>query len=163
MLNNACRVYALHHHRTLSLHASIDEPTVGDDPQEMMELPGFCHLISLFKPFDDTFVGLWNKTSSGCTSAWMAQLQAQLTTALPPYPSVTETQAVDLRTCQQWLRTMVWQLSISQGVLSSSAADPAMSFKYPIDISHDVIASLKHFSQQAMELHGIALVYSTLH
>ena len=152
------RGYALQHHRPLTLHPTIQLPTIDEDPHETMELTGFCHLISLFKPFDDTFISLWNKTVQGCTSTWMSRLQAQLTDALPAYLHSTEVQAVDLRTSQQWLRTMVWQLSIRQGFISSVAAENAMSFQYPIEISRDMITAMNQFSQEAMEIHGIGLV-----
>ncbi|KAF2230715.1 hypothetical protein EV356DRAFT_326838 [Viridothelium virens] len=152
------RTYALQRHRPVTLHASIQFPTVDEDPQEVVELTGFCHLISLFKPFDHTFISLWNKTPQGCTSTWMAHLQTKLTKALPIYLHSTETQAVHLHTSQQWLRTVVWQLSISQGFLSSTAVENAMSFKYPIEIARDMMAATRQFSQQAMEIHGVDLV-----
>ncbi|KAL9086593.1 MAG: hypothetical protein Q9165_007036 [Trypethelium subeluteriae] len=152
------RTYALQRHRPVTLHASIQSPTVDEDPQEIVELTGLCHLINLFKPFDHTFISLWNKTLQGCTSTWTAQLQTKLTQALPAYLHSTETQAVHLHTSQQWLRTVVWQLSISQGFLSSTAVENAMSFKYPIEIARDMIAATRQFSQQAMEIQGVGLV-----
>lgn len=152
------RAYALQQHRPLTLHATINLPTLDEDPAETVELNGFIHLVSLFRPFDDTFVGLWNKAKTGCTTQWVAQMQQQLCDALPAYLQSTENQAVDLRCSQQWLRTMVWQLSISHGFLSSAAAENAMSFKYPIEISRDLVASASQFSQQAMEVHGVGLV-----
>lgn len=142
----------------MTLHATIALPQLNDDPAETAELNGFIHLVALFKPFDDTFVGLWNKARVGCSTEWLARLQNQLSDALPAYLHCTESQAVDLRTSQQWLRTMVWQLSISHGYLSSAAADSAMSFKYPIEISRDLIAQSSGFSQGSMEVHGIGLV-----
>jgi len=152
------RAYALQRHRPLTLHATISLPQLNDDPAETAELNGFIHLVNLFKPFDDTFVGLWNKARVGCSTEWLARLQNQLSDALPAYLHCTESQAVDLRTSQQWLRTMVWQLSISHGYLSSAATDTAMSFKYPIEISRDLIAQSSGFSQASMEIHGIGLV-----
>lgn len=152
------RAYALQQHKPLTLHATIGLPTLSDDPTESAELNGFIHLVKLFLPFDDTFVGLWNKARVGCTTEWLARLQQQLSDALPLYLQCTESQAVDLRCSQQWLRTMVWQLSISHGFLSSAASDNAMSFKYPIDISRDLVHSASQFSQSAMEVHGIGLV-----
>jgi len=56
------------------------------------------------------------------------------------------------------LKTMVWQLSISHGALSSLAADNAMSFTYPIEVSRDLVAAASNFTQQSMEVHGIGLV-----
>ncbi|KAH9826854.1 putative sucrose utilization protein SUC1 [Teratosphaeria destructans] len=152
------RAYALQQHKPLTLHATIGLPTLDEDPAETVELNGFLHLVNLFRPFDDTFVGLWNKAKTGCSTQWLAQLQQQLTDALPAYLQSTEVQAVDLRTSQQWLRTMVWQLSISYGYLSSAANENAMSFKFPIEISRDLVASTSQFSQQAMEVHGIGLI-----
>ncbi|KAK5132996.1 hypothetical protein LTR08_008283 [Meristemomyces frigidus] len=152
------RAYALQQHRPLTLHATINMPTLDEDPAETMEVNGFLHLVNLFRPFDDTFVGLWNKAKNGCTTQWLAELQQQLSDALPAYLQCTESQAVDLRCSQQWLRTMVWQLSISHGFLSSAAAENAMSFKFPIEISRDLVASVGQFSQAAMEVHGIGLI-----
>lgn len=60
------------------------------------------------------------------------------------------------------LKTMVWQLSISHGALSSLAADNAMSFSYPIEVSKDLVAAASQFSQSAMENHGIGLVSNLL-
>jgi hypothetical protein len=152
------RAYALQQHKPLTLHATITLPTLEEDPAETVELNGFINLVALFRPFDDTFVGLWNKARVGCTSEWLARLQQQLSDALPRYLQCTESQAVDLRCSQQWLRTMVWQLSISHGFLSSAASDHAMSFKYPIDLARDLVHSASQSSQQVMEVHGIGLI-----
>ncbi|KAF2719390.1 hypothetical protein K431DRAFT_305265 [Polychaeton citri CBS 116435] len=152
------RAYALQRHRPLTLHATVNLPTLDEDPSETTELNGFVHLVHLFRPFDDTFVGLWNKNRTGANSDWLAQVQQQLSDALPAYLQSTESQAVDLRCSQQWLRTMVWQLAISHGFLSSAAADNAMSFKFPIEISRDLVESASQFSQSAMEVHGIGLI-----
>ena len=150
------RAYAIQQHRPLSLHATIELPAIDDE--EAVELSGFLHLVHLFRPLDDTFIGLWNKARTGCTTAWLAQIQQQLSDALPMYLQSTEIQAVDLKCSQQWLRTMVWQLSISHGFLSSAAAENAMSFRFPIEVSKELVAAASQFTQPAMEVHGIGLV-----
>ncbi|KAF2863324.1 hypothetical protein K470DRAFT_298015 [Piedraia hortae CBS 480.64] len=152
------RAYALQQHRPLTLPATIEMPTVEEGSEEAVELSGFISLVRLFKPFDETFVGVWNKAKTGCTTQWLAQLQQQLSDALPAYLRSTENQAVDLRCTQQWLRTMVWQLSISLGFLSSAAAENSLSFNFPLEVSGDLVAAASQFSQQAMEVHGIGLV-----
>jgi hypothetical protein len=152
------RAYALQQHRPLSLHATIALPTKEDGLKEDTEVGGFLHLVNLFRPFDDTFVGLWNKARVGCSTEWLSRLQQQLSDALPSYLQSTECQAVDLKVSQQWLRTMIWQLSISHGYLSSSATDNAMSFQFPIEVSRDLVAAASQFSQEAMETHGVGLV-----
>ncbi|PSK57941.1 hypothetical protein B9Z65_9143 [Elsinoe australis] len=152
------RAYALQRHRPLTLYSTIQLPSMEEDPSETVELSGFLHLVQLFRPFDDTFVGVWNKTREGCTTDWLVQLQKQLSSALPSYIQSTETQAVDLRMSQQWLKTMIWQLSISQGYLSSQASDQSMTFNFPIELSRDMVAAASNFSQMAMEVHGIGLI-----
>jgi hypothetical protein len=152
------RAYAIQQRRPLSLHATINLPTLEEDPSETVELSGFVHLVNLYRPFDDTFVGFWNKHRIGCTTEFLSQLQQELSDALPLYLQSTESQAVDLRCSQQWLRTMVWQLSISHGLLSSTAAENAMSFQFPIEISRDLLSATTQYSQQSMEIHGIGLV-----
>lgn len=94
------RVYALQKHRPLTLHATIQLPKIEDDPE--ISIAGFMHLVKLYHPFDNTFVGLWIKTGGDCSTVWLAQLQQQPTRALPDYLDVTESQEVDLRTLGHW-------------------------------------------------------------
>jgi len=158
-LTRSDRAYALQRHRPLTLHNTIDLPTLDEDPSESVELSGFLHLVNLFQPFDDTFVGLWNKTRVGCSTEWITALQKQLAEALPEYLHSTESQAVDLRISQQWLRIMVWQLSIGHGYLSAAAPESSMNLKYPIEISRDLVTAASTFSHLAMEVHGVGLVW----
>jgi hypothetical protein len=121
-------------------------------------MAGFNYLVNLFLPFDDVFVGLWNKIRSDCSTGWLAGLQQKLTDALPATLNTTEIQVADLKTSQQWLRTIVWQLSISNGYLSSSSTDSSMTFKYPIEVARDLLTITGQLSRQSMEVHGIGLV-----
>ncbi|KAF2501119.1 hypothetical protein BU16DRAFT_438422, partial [Lophium mytilinum] len=156
------RAYALHKHRPVTLHATIHPPSLDEDPSDSMALSGFLQLLDLYKPFDDSFIALWNKTTpsgtGGANPSWLASLQVQLQEMLPAYLDCTEIQAADLRVTQQWLRTVVWQLCVSQGFVSSLATDPGMTFKYPIEISNDLLSMTQHISQQAMEVHGVGLI-----
>ena len=115
-------------------------------------------MVNLYRPFDDTFIGLWNKSRTDCSPFTLARLQQQLTEALPPVLNTTQSQAADLRTSQQWLRTLVWQLSIANGFLSSTSPDTSMTFRFPIEIAKDLVAVTSQFSKQSMEVHGIGLV-----
>ncbi|KAL8748365.1 MAG: hypothetical protein Q9184_007356, partial [Pyrenodesmia sp. 2 TL-2023] len=150
------RAYALQKHRPLTLHATIELPSATEDAS--MSIAGFLHLVNLYRPFDDTFIGLWNKSRTDCSTLWLAHLQKQLTQALPPALDCTETQAADLKTSQNWLRTIVWQLAITNGFLSSTASDSSMTFTYPIEIAKDLVAITSQLSQQSMEVHGIGLI-----
>ena len=122
-----------------------------------MELQGFLHLIQLYKPFDDTFIGLWNQSIEKCDPDWIITLQRDLAQALPKYLNSTQTQAVDLRTSQQWLKIMIWQLSISHRLLSSKATDSALTFQFPVELSRAMVAETNQFPVEAMEVHGIGM------
>jgi hypothetical protein len=116
--------------------------------------------ITLFKTIDDTFVKLWNRVHAQANPAWCAQLQTQLSEAVPTYLECTEAQAVEIRITQQWLKAMAWQLCVCQGLVSSVSNDNCMTFKYPIEISRDLLTMTHQFSQQSMEIHGAELVRS---
>ena len=153
------RAYALQKHHPLSLHATIGLPDTIPTSPATTSIASFLHLVNLYRCLDDTFVGLWNKARADCTPIWLSQLQQQINVALPPYlTNVPESQAADLRISQHWLRTMVWQLSISGSFLSSSSPDPAMRFTYPIEIAKDLVHVVSTFSRHALEVHGIGLI-----
>lgn len=115
-------------------------------------------MINLYKTIDDTFINLWNRVHSHVNPTWISQLQQQLSEAVPSYLECTEAQAVEIRVTQQWLRAMVWQLCVCQGLVSSVSNDTAVTFKYPIQISRDLLTMTHQFSQPAMEIHGVGLV-----
>ncbi len=152
------RAYAMERHRPLMLHTTIELPNPDEDPAERAIISGFLHLINLYRHIDDDFIGLWNKTKSDCSTSWLADLQQKLTDALPPNLMSTESQAADILTTQHWLRTMVWQLSIMNGYLSSSSPDSSMTFQYPIEIAKDLIRDINALSQDSMEVHGVGLI-----
>jgi hypothetical protein len=145
----------------LTLYDTIQLPKPEEDPTDTLELTGFVHLIKLYKPFDEKFFGLWNRSIHGAVPSWLVQLQQQLSEALPNYLEGTETQVVDLKMSQQWLKIMIWQLAISHGFISSMASDNTLSFKFPIEISRDLVEMSADFSQRAMEVHGSGVVSLT--
>lgn len=152
------RAYALQRHRPLTLHPTIRLPTLHEIPSESTTTSGFVHLVSLFRPFDDALIGLWNQTRTNCTLQSLAHMQKQLVNVLPITMKSTETQEADLRTSQQWLRTVIWRLSVSKGFLSSVSPDVTMRFTYPIDIARDLVRDTSNLSIQSMDIHGIGLV-----
>jgi ribosomal protein L37AE/L43A len=156
------RTHALHKHRPITLYPTIHLPTMDEIASDRPVAAGLNILINLYKPFDDTFFGLWNKVRAQADPGWISQLQDQISEVIPSYLDCTEIQAVDIRITHQWLRTMAWQLCVSQGLVSSVSTDSAMTFKYPIEISRDLLSMTHQFSQQAMEVHGVGLVSNRL-
>lgn len=152
------RTYALHHHRPISLYPTIHPPSLDEVPADRPVAVGLELMINLYKTIDDTYVNVWNRVHNHVNSAWAAQLQTQLSEAVPAYLECTEAQAVEIRVTQQWLRAMVWQLCVCQGLVSTVNQDTSMTFKFPIQISRDLLTMTHQFSQPAMEVHGVGLV-----
>ena len=154
--NQIRRAYALHKHWPLTMHATIQLPQ-PENSSDAAAVFGLTHLVDLFAIIDDNFSRLWNKARSDCNPTWLLSLQNRLTLALPTATQCTEIQEADLRVTQQWLRTVVWQLSTASGCLSSQSADESMTLTYPIEIVRDLLAITDRLSKQALEVHGIGL------
>ncbi|EJT76082.1 C6 zinc finger protein [Gaeumannomyces tritici R3-111a-1] len=145
------RAYALQRGRPLTLQASINLPTTGDDPSDQCahQLGGFVLLAKMFRPFDDQFVNLWNNTKESCSSSYVDGLQKQFADALPAYLNVTDPRLGDVHTNQTWLKNIVWQLSMSR---MSSNEQGMASMRFPIDVSQELLAMTSAFSTRNMEL-----------
>lgn len=63
---------------------------------------------------------------------------------------------------QQWLRLVFWQLSMRQGLLSSSSDDPTLSYEFPCLIAKSLCDALGKVSMAAVHVHGMAIVRLTL-
>jgi hypothetical protein len=125
-------------------------------------------LLSLFQHFDDDFVRLWNV--SGKTPAFpfsdevspvpsqLGNLQEVLDLSIPEVSKRNQVQQADLLISRQWLKTMVWQLCVRKGLLSSSSSNESMSFHYPVSIARDVVVVSRALNNEAFEPHGVGIV-----
>ncbi|RMD40275.1 hypothetical protein DV735_g4852, partial [Chaetothyriales sp. CBS 134920] len=154
------RAYALERHKSLSLYASIAMPVAEGADAEVIN--GFLQLSSLFRNIDDKFMSFWNKVkadcSSECSTNWVLALQRNILTCLPAEMKTTQNQVADIKVTQHWLRTVVWQLSIMSGKLSSTSTNSALTFKYPIEIARDLQSDLRKMDLPSLEVHGIGLI-----
>lgn len=114
--------------------------------------------MNLFRPFDDAFTALWNKTRGDCSPTYLSALQKQLGEVLPAYLNVTDSSASDIQANQQWLKNMTWQINMANGGLTSNGNDPAMAFHFPVDMQRDLLTMVSHFSSDSLGLLGIGLV-----
>ncbi|KAH8585495.1 hypothetical protein B0O99DRAFT_530662 [Bisporella sp. PMI_857] len=155
------RAYALQRHRPLTLQRTISLPPIAPGPEEKI-LSGFIDLVSLFQNFDDDFISLWNPStnpSEKVTSLQpLIQLQNILKCSIPNVAERTEIQQADLLVSRQWLKTMVWQLSLSKRLLSSKPPTESMSFHYPITIARDVVLVSRLLSPKAFEANGVGIL-----
>jgi hypothetical protein len=153
------RAYALQRNRPLTLKCTINLPTAEPGPEAII-LRGFLDLVSLFQYFDDTFISLWNHSSthSAIPPHRFVHLQESLSFALPDVSQTTEIQQADLLVTRQWLKTMVWQLCVARSFLSSATTQECMSFDYPITISREIAAVSHLLPAKAFEAHGVGIL-----
>ncbi|KAI0884158.1 fungal-specific transcription factor domain-containing protein [Annulohypoxylon maeteangense] len=154
------RAYALQRGRPLTLQASINLPTMTDDPSDPLapQLNGFVLLVNLFRPFDDVFLSLWNKTRAESSPSYLSALQKQFSDMIPPYMNVQDS---DQRANQQWLKTVNWHLSMQNGCVPQGSQEQ-MPMQYPIDMSRDLMSMTSQFSTHSNELIGLPMVAKLL-
>ena len=145
------RAYALQRDRPLTLQATINLPTTGDDPSDQCahQLGGFVLLAKMFRPFDGQFVNLWNNTNKSCSASYVGGLQKQLAEVLPAYLNVTDPRLGDVHTNQTWLKNIIWQLGMSRVNTNEQGMS---SMQFPIDTSRELLAMTSAFSTRNMEL-----------
>lgn len=148
--------YAIQRHRPLTLQATINLPAHDDDPRDPLahQLYGFVSLIKLNRHFDDALVNTWNKQRSNFSAQYVAGLEKQLNGLARSF-MCQDPNFLDLHTNQQWLKSLVWQLT--SGVAES--ADDSMGFQYPVNMSRDLLMSMaSYFPGQGMDLLNSGLV-----
>lgn len=111
---------------------------------------GFRRLVSLFLIVDDTFVAYWQAqqgpeaASADLTAEWIDKVQLQLDQDAEGTDGeeerlraggqggLTELQRIDLGITRLWLRTLVWQMALSGGLLCSSPTHKGLSLRFPV-------------------------------
>ncbi|EAW15339.1 Zn(II)2Cys6 transcription factor [Aspergillus clavatus NRRL 1] len=152
------RAHAIRRHRPVTLQITASSPSL-DEPSALDAASiGFRCLADLYRPFDESFLGLWNGTHTTCSPEGLIQLDEHIRNAVPADLELPDILMADLRVSQQWLRTMIWQLSTTAGFLSSKATHPCMEFRYPLEIARDLSMATWKLSPQSMETHGIGLI-----
>lgn len=153
------RAYALQRHRPLTLQRTLELPTVDPGPEAVI-LSGFLDLVLLFQNFDDKFLTVWNFADSDNSEPpqSLAHLQANLNSAVRNVAERTDIQQADLLVSKQWLKTMVWQLSVRKGLLSSASADESMTFHYPINIAREMVGISRLLPTKAFEANGVGIL-----
>lgn len=146
------RAYAIQRQRPITLQASINLPSMADDPTDpdAHQLTPFLALVSAFRHLDDSLIATWNKTVAQFTPAYTKGLEKQLGEAVPTY-LCRDAQFNDLGLAQQWLRQTHWQLT-SQG-------EDGLAFPLPAEMARNMIMSwAAHFPGQGVHLVGSGLV-----
>lgn len=116
------------------------------------------HLVHSYHLLDSNFVDSWNEASDAPVSTLTyTALQQQLNLSHPSHLSLTTIQKADILVTQQWLRLIVWQSSMRQGLLSSVATDESMTFRYPLKIAHSLLSVVFSLPIASIEVHGMGI------
>ncbi|EMC91436.1 hypothetical protein BAUCODRAFT_45860, partial [Baudoinia panamericana UAMH 10762] len=141
----------------------LDPPTLPCLPlvdEDASISVGLGALHNLFSLLDHSFVRLWNDMHShaphNTNFADLLQLQQHLRDANLAH-GLSDIQRADVLITQQWLRLVFWQASLSQGLVSSNAADAAFLYTYPLAIAVDLCQILRTLPPMAIEVHGLGI------
>ncbi|PHH82920.1 hypothetical protein CDD83_3145 [Cordyceps sp. RAO-2017] len=151
------RAYALQRQRPVTLQATINLPTLADDPSDPQahQLNSFILLVNLYRPFDDAFTAAWTKTKSHLSSQYLNSLQKQLNDLVQSY-ACQDANFSDIHTNQQWLKNTVWQLT--SGVVNGGNGDDSMSFQYPVHLSRELLVNMASQFPVQVDLLGAGLI-----
>ncbi|KFZ01241.1 hypothetical protein V501_01119 [Pseudogymnoascus sp. VKM F-4519 (FW-2642)] len=143
------RGHALQHDVPVSLHNSIEMPKAEDD--------GFFKLAHLFLDVDEILIGAHDRrgaASRAYTKELLANLQQQLSRIEEDPPYSNEVQKADICVTRQWLRVLVWQISMKHIIFSRRSGDGAMSLTYPTQVARDSLSFLAQTSLDSLAVHG---------
>lgn len=154
------RGHAMQHGTTICLSKSISLPS--DDSQNRPQvLQAFNSLVHLFASVDGVLVDPGVGTEV-CHQSYSREVLSQVQQELRQHGQWpvgwNEAQRGDVAITQQWLRILVWQLSLRSVPMSREPADDSMSFSYPAHVSRDALRSISTVSLDALVAHGPGMV-----
>ncbi|KAH8819937.1 hypothetical protein F5884DRAFT_30693 [Xylogone sp. PMI_703] len=151
------RSFAILRHKPLALSKTPALPTSIHEYESPDIHTGFMRLIQSFHLLNSSFVDTWNEASSAPQSTQTyTLLQADLSIT-PVTQSLTSTQKADILVTQQWLRLIVWQSSMRQGLLSNINEIESMTFSYPLKIAYSLLSIISSLPGKSIEVHGMGI------
>lgn len=152
------RSFAILRHKPLTLQKTPSFPSTLHSYESPAIHSGFMHLVNSYHLLDSSFVDSWNESASApASTATYTSLQQQLSRPHSASISLTSIQKADILVTQQWLRLIVWQSSMRQGLLSSNAEDESMTFRYPLKIAHSLLDVISSLPTHSIEVHGMGI------
>lgn len=114
-------------------------------------------MVRMFRSIDGTFINLWNQVPRQIDASWVRELQVNLHELAPNHIEGTEGQMTEIIVTRHWLRTVIWQMCSSRGLMSS-LANEWMLFLSPSCIAKDLQIALEGLSQFAVQARGGGVV-----
>ncbi|OCL11724.1 hypothetical protein AOQ84DRAFT_422513 [Glonium stellatum] len=121
---------------------------------------GWNHIIQTFVLVDKEFVTFWIGDRSHVTPEWIERKHRQLEDDQwqMEVSALSAMQQADLIITRQWLRTLTWQMAMSNTLLSSSPQSESLSLTLPLRLSSQLRQFLGHMSHDAISIHGSGIL-----
>lgn len=126
--------------------------------EEQAEISTFVQLINLYKPFDVSFMAIWNKSTTSFPRELLEQIHYQISNAVHNSLKPLAAHAALLEVSRSWLRTILWQLAFDYGLTTLDEAHITTSIHYPRFLATTLIFTLHQFPYDSIKFHGIGLV-----
>ncbi|KAF3906727.1 hypothetical protein AA313_de0201391 [Arthrobotrys entomopaga] len=158
------RTYCIQNKTPMMLYPIEYLPEIAeDDTQDRKLLSAFVSLTQLFVHLNSEFAkSLYGSTSDACGSCQeyhkdeMSLLQSNLCTQEED-GDLRESQRVDIAVTRQWIRTLLWQYTVSHFLVSSTSEDPAFSSLLPAQIAKEMLSTFDNFSPRSIKVHGYGM------
>ncbi|OJJ62961.1 hypothetical protein ASPSYDRAFT_28572 [Aspergillus sydowii CBS 593.65] len=136
-----------------------DDPALGPGINH-----GWTQLIKTFLLLEPTFINLWIGDRNQVTTAWVEQKHRELDDELweLEVSLLTEMQQADLVVTRQWMRTLLWQMAMSNCLLSSHASSPIFSLEMPLRLSNQLRQFMTKIEQNTIHIHGSSILSKLL-
>lgn len=154
------RGHAIQHGINTCLRDSIHPPP-RDCLDELHLVEAFDSLVNLFVSVEGVLdPGGWPHGSNTvmCSKEMLCRLQSQLRQRLQWPTAYHALQRTDIAITQQWLRVLLWQMSLKNIFLSSASADDSMRLTYPVNVARDAIVLISNVPQETFVAHGPGMV-----
>ncbi|KAE8372995.1 hypothetical protein BDV26DRAFT_285489 [Aspergillus bertholletiae] len=147
------RGHAIQHGINPCLKGSIRPPT-RNSSDEIHLVEAFDSLVSLFISVEGVLLDPNGPVTAGCSKEMLCRLQSQLSQRRQWPTAYHALQRADIAITQQWLRVLLWQLSLKNTFLSSASADDSMRLTYPVHVARDAMMLISNMPRDALEAHG---------
>lgn len=155
LLHATERAYAIDRSRPVTLQATINLPTMGDDPTDPYAhlLESFVTLATLFKHFDEVFMNTWHRIRGNLSGDTIAGLQKQVHDHLQSWVR-QDPNFADQYVNKAWLQSTAWQLNNG-----AAHGDESMAYQHNANMSRSLLMSMaSQWPDQGMDLFKSGLI-----
>jgi hypothetical protein len=142
------RSHTIRYRRPITLQVTEETPGLDILDQSLL---GFLSLAALFRPLDTSFIALLKHEMSAFSPPpeYINNIEARVNSSLGSGFGLYDTQKVNLRVTQLWLRIVVWKQRLHLGHLVEESFQHIIMFRYPIEVAKDLMLSTRSLPPSA--------------